>query len=267
MQVGSADHTVPPMAEEEWDFYYCRVDDAPASIFMNFQYREERPAGLETLYYVGLEMLEPGEHGLGVDDDVKLLWALEDVITTAAAEAGFTYVGRLRTGGDWQLTFYGTGGKEPTLEELVVNALSEPERGYRIGSQEDADWEYYEEFLMPDAERWQWIMDRRVVQQLEKAGDVLDTPRPVDHFIGFPDVERRESFLVAARAKGFTAEAGVTHESGEKPFSAQLIRSDPVELEHIHDVVMDVIELAEEHDGDYDGWGAPIAAAGDPQPN
>ncbi len=247
------------MAEEEWDFYYCRVDDAPASIFMNFEYRESRPAGLDTLYYVGLEILEPGEHGLGDDDDVELLWKLEDTITTAAAAAGFTYVGRLRTGGDWQLTFYGAADRETVLEELVVSALSESERGYRIGSQEDAEWGYYEDFLMPDAERWQWIMDRRVVQQLEKSGDVLETPRPVDHFIGFPDADRRESFLAAAREKGFRAEVGVTHESGENPFSAQLIRSDPVTLEHIHDVVMELIELAEEYDGDYDGWGAPTA--------
>jgi regulator of RNase E activity RraB len=31
-----------------------------------------------------------------------------------------------------------------------------------------------------------------------------------------------------------------------------------VTLGHIHEVVMDIIELAEEHGGAYDGWGAPV---------
>ena len=45
------------------------------------------------------------------------------------------------------------------------------------------------------------------------------------------------------------------------PHTAQLVRSDPVTLKHIHVVVMDLVALASEHGGDYDGWGAPIAAA------
>ena len=246
---------------EEWDFYYCRVDDAPASIFLNFEYREARPAGLDTLYYVGLEMLSPGEHGLGVEPDVNELWALEDNITAATTPAGFTYVGRLRNQGDWQLTFYGRGGREVELEELIVAHLSNSDRGYRVGSKEDGDWSYYEEFLLPDEEPWQWILNRRVVQQLAKSGDVHDKPRPVDHYVHFPDEAHRDKFLSAAQAQGFTAEAGVTQDSGDKPFSAHLVRNDAVELDHIHGVVMSVIELAEEHDGDYDGWGAPIAEA------
>jgi hypothetical protein len=246
---------------DEWDFYYCRVDDAPASIFLNLAYREERPAGLDTLYYVGFQMLEPGEHGMGLEPDVKALWDLEDKITDAAAAKGFTYVGRLRNQGDWQLTFYAAGGdKEPELEEMVVKELGETDRGYRIGSKEDAEWSYFDEFLMPDGERWQWIMDRRVVEQLNKAGDALDVPRPVDHFIDFPDAPSREAFMNAARERGFSAEAGDPGDDGEPRYPAQLIRTDPVTLEHIHDVVMDIIELAEEHGGDYDGWGAPIAS-------
>jgi hypothetical protein len=246
---------------EEWDFYYCRVDDAPASIFMNFAYRDERPSGQDTLYFVGLQILEQGEHGMGVEPDVKALWSLEDEITEAAAAKGFTYVGRLRTQGDWQLSFYAPAEKEPELEELVVAACAEVDRGYRFGSKEDESWSYYDEFLSPDAERWQWILDRRVVEQLGKAGDVHETPRPVDHFIGFPDAASRDAFMSAARERGFSAEPGEPRDDGENAYTAQLVRSDPVTLRHIHVVVMDLVELAAEHGGDYDGWGAPIAAA------
>jgi hypothetical protein len=244
---------------DEWDFYYCRVNDGPASIFLNLAHREARPSELDTLYYVGFQILEPGDHGMGVEPDVKALWDLEDELTEAAAAKGFMYVGRLRNRGDWQLTFYAAGNKEPELEELVVGALAKSDRGYRVGSKVDASWSYYDEFLTPDAERWQWIMDRRVVEQLAKAGDVHETPRPVDHFIGFPDPARRDAFMNAARGRGFQAEAGDARDEGEYPHTVQLVRSDPVTLQHIHDVVMDITELASAHGGDYEGWGAPIA--------
>ena len=243
---------------EEWESYPCRVDDEPASILLNLAYREQRPPGHDTLYFAGLEILEPGDHGMGLEPDVKELWRLEDLISAAATTNGFTYVGRVRSQGDWQLAFYAVSGKDDELESLVVEALGEADRGYRIDSNPDAEWGYFHDFLMPDAERWQWIMNRRVVTNLEKSGDVHTIPRPVDHFIDFQDRSRRDAFLSAARERGFTAEAG-TQEEGDDRHTAQLVRADPVTLGHIHEVVMDIIELAEAHAGDYNGWGAPVA--------
>jgi regulator of RNase E activity RraB len=241
----------------EWDFYYCRVDDAPASIFLNFAYQQERPA-LDTLYYAGLQMLDPAEHGMGGPKDAEALWALEDEITAGAAAAGFTYVGRLRNQGDWQLTFYAAAGKEAALEEIVVVALADADRGYRIGSQEDAEWGYYDEFLMPNAERFQWIMNRRVVQQLEGSGDQVETPREVDHFIHFADADARDAFARAAEALGFRAEPQDPDQTNNLPFGISLHRDDAVTLNHIHEVVMTLSDLADENGGDYDGWGAPV---------
>ena len=109
----------------EWDFYYCRVNDAPASIFLNLAYRDERPAGFDTLHYVGLQMLEPGDHGMGVEPDVELLWELEDKITAAAAAKGFAYVGRLRNDGDWQIS---TTSAMFTTARRPVGDASDPDR-------------------------------------------------------------------------------------------------------------------------------------------
>lgn len=247
------------MADDEWDFYPCRVDDAPASVFLNLAYRDEKPEGADTLYYAGLQILEPGDHGLGIEPDAEELRDLEDAITERAGVHGFRFVGRLRNHGDWQLTFYGPDGREPKLEELVVAALEGSDRGYRVGSKSDPGWSYYDEFLLPDAERWQWIMDRRVVQQLAEHGDHLQTARPVDHFVQFSSAKQRGEFVTAARERGFVAEEV---ESEDGVYSVELVRMDPVTLDHIHGVVMELIELAEVHGGDYDGWGAPIAKVG-----
>jgi regulator of RNase E activity RraB len=247
------------VGDEAWDFYYGRVDDAPASIFLNFGYQGDVPPGLDTLYYCGLQIADPGEHGMGQGADVDKLWALEDAITAAATAAGFCHVGRLRNGGDWQITLYGVAGKEAELEALVVAALGDAERGYRLGSQPDPDWGYYHDFLLPDPERLQWIMNRRVVEQLAKSGDTHEIARPVDHFIHFADADARDGFIAVVEREGFAADAHDPDADAALPFTVALAREDPVTLQHIHDVVMHLSTLAEQFGGDYDGWGAPIA--------
>ena len=52
-------------AAEEWEFYPCQVEDAAASIFLNLAFHRMRPAGADSLYFLGLQILEPDEHGLG----------------------------------------------------------------------------------------------------------------------------------------------------------------------------------------------------------
>lgn len=250
------------MAERErkgaWDFYPCRVDDAPASIFLDLSHIDDHPP-LDTLYYAGLQMLDEGEHGMGSPQDAEVLWALEDVIVAKAADAGLIHVARMRNDGDWQLSFYGDPGKEEQLRAIVIDALiDEGERGYRLGSQEDPEWGYYHDFLLPDEERWQWIMDRRVIEQLHKSGDQHDIPREVDHFIHFAQAEQRDACAAAARALGFRTDDSDRDDDAELPFGLSLHRDDPVELQHIHDVVMTLRALADEHHGDYDGWGCVV---------
>ena len=53
-------------------------------------------------------------------------------------------------------------------------------------------------------------------------------------------------------------------------YTVQLHRTECVELEAIHEVVMNLITSATEHDGLYDGWETsvlPPKAASDPLPN
>ena len=46
--------------------------------------------------------------------------------------------------------------------------------------------------------------------------------------------------------------------TADHPYAVQLQREATVELDRIHDVVMQLVELAEAHGGDYDGWGTHI---------
>lgn len=235
---------------DAFDFYPCLVDGKPSSIYVNLGFEKEKPAGADVRYTIAIAMRDPGPHGAGTADEGEILNAFEERAIATLAPYGLIYAGRLRTHGLWEITFYG-----PVGQLAHVEALGAP-GPRRVQAHQDADpgWRYYHELLLPDEERAQWMDDRRLVQILEEQGDRLTTPRAVDHWAYFPSAEQREAFFERARALGFTAEA----EESEHGHGARATRTDPIELDHIHDVVMSLVDAAKACGGEYDGWETSI---------
>jgi hypothetical protein len=249
----------PNRVQDEWDFYPCKVDERPASIFLNFWFSKNGPvASADTLYWCHIEMLEPGDHGMGTGEDVQELNRIEDIVTGNAEQLGLFHVGRLRNDGRWQLVFYGKNNLESSLRETTANAICSSARRSVVGSKADAQWSYYFDFLLPDAERWQYIKDRRVVNALKQHGDELTGPRRVDHWVYFPDVADRDEFVQNIEGEGFHVEELSDNAEGEYPCLAHVFRNDSVELDEIHATVMLLIRTAEPLKGQYDGWEASV---------
>jgi Regulator of ribonuclease activity B/Family of unknown function (DUF695) len=236
--------------DDDLAFYPCLVDNAPASIYVNLRFENTPPAGHDTRYTVAIAMRERGEHGIGTEAEGAALNLVEEALMARAYALGITYVGRLRTRGIWEITFYGPRGHLAPLRTLAteragdrrVAAIMNPEPG----------WDYYRELLLPDAERRQWMDDRRVVQILREQGDRLATPRRVDHHLAFPTAAARDTFAVTARAAGFVVE-----DPGDA-LDVRVHRVDPIELDHIHDVVMTLVDAATPLGGRYERWAAGI---------
>lgn len=254
------DATKPP---ERWDFCFCRVDDAPASIFLNLGLRPVVPiAGSDTVYWVDIAMLAPGDHGIGTRSEAEQAQPIEDRLVEELALIGLQAVGRVRNFGTWRPVFYGPSGREVRLHAIASATLDGAGRNWSVGSQEDTEWSYYREFLYPDSERLQWISNRRLVDQLRKHGDVHSTPREVDHWMYFASESARDACRQQAELDGFR-ERGPTEPGpgAPLPFGLHLLRDDPVDLDHIHAVVMTLVELARAHGDDYDGWETSVERA------
>jgi hypothetical protein len=223
------------------------VDDAPASIYVNLKYERDRPAMADTCYRVAIELQEPGVYGIGGADEGEALSSLEEQLIAAAP--ALHYVGRVRNRGTWESVFYGAPGQRA--------ALQLPDTGghrMRVFADPDPDWGYYTDLLLPDAERRQWTDDRRMVTILSEQGDVLVTPRRVDHHAYFPTARARVAFVAQLVPDGFTLALATEELDREWPFGAQIQRSDAIELDHIHDVVMIVVDAAIAHGGRYERW-------------
>lgn len=251
----------PAEVPDAWDFYPCQVDHASASIFLNMYYARVAPlVSHGHVMWATLQISDPGEHGMGTQAAADVLNPLEDAITGAAVNAGLHYVGRLRNNGEWQLFFYGKEGQLDLLNNIVTRAMNGQGLEYRSGSKPDPDWSCYSEFLYPDTERHRWMMDFKVVEQLRSHNDPLIVPRVIDHCVVFPGKAGVDEFCSKVQAQGFETELNVRDDE-YSPFVLEVRREDPVTLQEIHAVVMEVAGLAEEYGGDYDGWGCSVVSA------
>lgn len=233
-------------SDDEFEFYPCTVDGAPASIYVNLKFEHAPPPAADTCYTIAIAMRERGEHGIGTADESEALNTIEEALI---AKDLVTYVGRLRCNGLWEIVFYGPAGHLTTLLGLVRDRAGGRKHAGRANR--DATWTYYKDLLLPDAERRRWMDDRRIVQILTEQGDRLATPRRVDHHLTFPTTAARDAFLAAAPAAGFTVEL-------TDDLLLHLHREDPIELDHIHDVVMTLVDAATAHGGTYERWTAGI---------
>jgi hypothetical protein len=246
-------------SDDDWDFYPCRIDEYPASIFVNLRYDgQQPPADATTLYRVRLPMREPDDHGMGTPAEATAMNTFEEEVARRASEAGLIYVGRIRTRADWELVCYGAPDRS-----AAIQAIREVFVGRRtdLDVRPDPDWGYYREILLPDAERRRWMHDRRLTEVLAQEGDSLTTPRRVDHWAHFPTADARDRFVEAATRAGFQLQRAAELKAKQLPFGAQVYRVDAVELEHIHDVVMQLVELAAHDGGEYGGWESLVERA------
>lgn len=258
-----AEPDVEPGADDDrggpsWDVYFKQLDGSTASILLDLQYRDPPPpSSADTRYRVRVTMLDPTEHGLGSTPESAALEPIEDAIAERAQALGLVHVAHVKHNGINDIAFYGPTGK---LDALRAIAEAAPLGGRRVEVSAEADpgWRYYKDTLVPDPERWQWMGDRRVVDTLREHGDLLVTPRRVDHWAYFSTPMARQRFVDGAVLEGFELDATTDDNDLPRVFGAQVFRTDPVELEAIHAVVMKLVALAERNGGDYDGWETEI---------
>ena len=244
------------LVPDAFELYPCLVDDAPASIYVNLIFEDGAPdANRDTRYTIAIGLREHGEHGIGTAEEGEAVNEVEEAVIADASQHAITYVGRIRTRGIWEIVLYGPPGHAETLRARATERAAG--RRLEVRAVHDASWTYYREILLPDAERRQWIDNRRMVQILGEQGDRLATPRRVDHRLVFPTDAARAAFVSAVEPRGFALDH---HAGTDGRIHAHVHRVDAIELDHIHDVVMSLVDIAVAHGGSYERWQAGITS-------
>ena len=245
---------------QNWDFFMCRIEGAPASIRTNLALIEVAPLeGLSQRLQFYIKMQNPRPDGLSSNEEYPILCDIEDAIGEKAGATGAVLAGVVRSEGFLELWFYTQNAEAlaKTCEE-ALQTFEGYQSGYNIA--EDPEWEDYFGFLYPDEFSYQTMQNRKVLMQLEKNGDKMEVPREIDHFFYFKEAAQQQAFAKEAEAKGFKVRFNDDEfveerkaEGKEYPYMVEATREDsPLAID---DIVWDLLELASPFEGNYDGWG------------
>ena len=245
---------------QNWDFFMCRIEGAPASIRTNLALIEVAPLeGLTQRLQFYIKMQNPRPDGLSSNEEYPILCDIEDAIGEKAEATGAVSAGVVKSEGFLELWFYTQNAEDlaKTCEE-ALQAFEGYQSGYNIA--EDPEWEDYFGFLYPDEFSYQTMQNRKVLMQLEKNGDKMEVPREIDHFFYFKEAAQQQAFAKEAEAKGFKVRFNNDEfvedrkaEGKEYPYMVEATREDSPLA--INDIVWDLLELASPFEGNYDGWG------------
>lgn len=247
---------------DDWDFYFCKVNDVVASISVDLGLRSNSKPLLtrKMLIWVWVKMKSPRGDGLSDSVEFDTLSAIEESIASVLQrKCDAIQVGRITTDGRKEFYFYAPSANN--LEELVKEAMKKQPR-YQIlsGHKEDDNWTQYYELLYPRENQLQWISDRRTVDQLKARGDRLEIPRKVSHWIYFKSIDARDEYKFLVEREGFKIEheTFINKKGQDRPFCLQISRLDTTELQNINHISLKLKDLAKQINGDYDGWESPV---------
>ena len=243
---------------ENWAVYIGRVEDKPAVFRINLGVGEiDFPIeGYTQCVRLNLVLKAPDEHGFTTDEERERLYNIEDIIMPSLKETDFlagvvTYQGNTT----W---FYYTQ-EAPLLAVNIEKAFTnitdyEPE----IRIVDDPNWEIYSDYLYPNIYEHQSIKNSAVRRHCEESGDHTDQERPIEHWLYFDTEKDMNSALNKVIALGYKVEDSgrVEPEEGDTSQEAyyHLILSKVNTIDDINGDTWDLIDVALDTNGQYDGW-------------
>ncbi|MCB0851847.1 MAG: DUF695 domain-containing protein [Bacteroidetes bacterium] len=240
----------------EWDFYFCTVEDKPASIMLNLALIQQAPMdGKADFVQISVNLKQPNEYGLSSQGEAEILYVIEDQLAEHLDHSlRGVYAGRSTTNNQRVFYFYCDSSID---YKNIVDEVMEGFSDYECSSlaQKDPEWTFYSQFLYPSKIEYQSILNRRVLENLTRYGDTLQQEREVEHFIYFPGAEEREHFVNKVKPEGFeVVDLNFDHSQAGFPFGLVISRKDKVDAKSVEETVLFLVLLATECKGEYDGW-------------
>ena len=242
---------------EDWDSYLTNVDGVIGSIFVDLGLKNIAPVvDKPNVLWVSISMQNPHDTGLPRDEEINVLFEMEDeVINAITNQHNAIYVGRLTSGGVRQLYFY--LGDITNYETTITQSMSKyPAYKFDFGNKDDKEWKGYFDFLYPLPIQYQVIMNSRVIRSLEQHGDSLTKERMVDHWIYFAVENDMKNYISTIEKHNFKVID--SYQDEEQIYVLNVGRVDKVDYDSVDEYVLYLWELAEEHNGKYDGWGCGV---------
>jgi hypothetical protein len=244
---------------DEWNFYFCNIDDKFASIFVDLGIIDSTPIDtLPFMAYIRLKMNLPNDNGVSSREEYDAIDQIEEALNAKFTVDLSQYVGRCTTDSYRDFFFYISKPKD-WMQSVTDLMLSFPDYQYTADIREEKDWSTYRLFLYPDKAARQSIDNRRICLLLEENGDLMNEAREIEHWAYFTDEHSRSEFVSEVIQLGFSiGSLEVSDIKDTMKYSARFCRDDIPSFMNIDNVTLPLFYLAINNNGYYDGWGTAI---------
>ncbi|MFJ1377848.1 DUF695 domain-containing protein [Capnocytophaga canimorsus] len=240
---------------QQWDFYFSRVEDEVASIRLNMALGQIAPLREYPFQIIfSLQMNEPDENGMGTDTEFQRLNVVEDTFCNELDGRDIVFVGTCRNRGLFEMFFYAKNDEnwQIIFDEALANLQ---EKNYNISVNEDSEWKTYFEFLFPNVYEHQAIQNRKICFRLEQEGDLIEQERNVDFWAYFISQQDADAFANKIASMGYAVNHNGLLESEQEPvYQVQFSKMTNVLWSTINQISWELVDFAQEFNGDYDGW-------------
>lgn len=254
------------MSDSNWDFYMCNVNSKPASIYVDLALKTSAPdPGRSSILCVWVYFKYPNpENGLSTQQEFESLSSIEDALSEAMVNTfSASYAGRITNDGRREFYFYSNSSND--IEAEVQAALqSFCDYKFEAWSQPDAEWSQYLTVLYPNKNNLRWIMDRRGTDALERQGDQLTTPRPIEHYSYFMAEFDRAEFAKYIQEYSFEVVCKSEPSAEDSRFGLIYKKTQLAILNEIFQTTRFLEEKSEHFNGYYDGWESVVEKRQEP---
>ena len=249
--------------DEDWGVYLCNAFayDLPAVIRTNLALRDfEYTANYPNRLHLQILYKNANDNGFPTREEGEYVYPVEDAVVEIIEQHGDMLASVVKC--DERAHIFAYVKNELGYYDEISNMMLEnfPDYAYTLAVFEDKDWVMYFHALYPDRYEYQSIMNMRLIENIESHGDSM-VPRVLEHCLCFTTEENGEAFLAKVMEDGFiklSSENLTDNEDIDKEYPYELVIGREDDFENIDGIVWYLMDLAEEFDGDYDGWGCNI---------
>ena len=249
--------------DEDWGVYLCNsfAYDLPAVIRVNLALRDfEYTANYPNRLHLQILYKNANDSGFPTREEGEYVYSIEDAVEEIVEQHGDMLAGVVKC--DERVRIFAYTKNELGYYDEISAVMSKnfPDYAYTLAVVDDPDWELYFQGLYPDRYEYQSIMNMRLIEDIKSDGDSM-VPRVLEHCLLFKTEEHGEAFLAKVMEDGFiklSSEDRSNNEDIDKEYPYVLVIGREDAFENIDEIVWYLMDLAEEFDGEYSGWGCHI---------
>ena len=249
--------------DEDWGVYLCNAFayDLPAVIRVNLALRDfEYTANYPNRLHLQILYKNADDNGFPTREEGEYVYSIEDAVEEIVEQHGDMLAGVVKC--DERVRIFAYTKNELGYYDEISAVMSKnfPDYAYTLAIVDDPDWELYFQGLYPDRYEYQSIMNMRLIEDIKSDGDSM-VPRVLEHCLLFKTEENGEAFLAKVMEDSFiklSSENLSNNEDIDKEYPYVLVIGREDAFENIDEIVWYLMDLAEEFDGEYSGWGCHI---------